>query len=143
MNKNTIKKVNVYPKRPIFFGVREIRRDEKNIDMTVGDIFQCLLAMARVEEVTDNGVIQLTLKDFYGKKWDDESNITNKVKINPANGQGPSVTVNKTQAKNTTKVEEPKQETEAPKEEPKQEVETPKEELKGETTKKETTKNKK
>ena len=100
MNKNTIKKVNVYPRRPIFFGNKEIRHDELGIQLAVGDIFQCLLALAKVEEVLGSGQTkELLLSDFYGQNWT-QTEDEEVVKISPANGSGE--TLYTTKSTNTT-----------------------------------------
>ena len=92
MDKNVIKKVNVYPKRPIFFGNKEIRQNQLGIQMSVGDIFQCLLAMAKVEEVNESEeTTELHLSDFYGQNWTKEEKDPKVVKISPANGDGKTV----------------------------------------------------
>ena len=89
MDKSTIKKVNVYPKRPIFFGKKEIRQNQTGIQMSVGDIFQCLLAMAKVEEVSESGeATELQLSDFYGQNWTKEEEEPEVIKVSPANGEG-------------------------------------------------------
>lgn len=108
MDKNVIKKVNVYPKRPIFFGNKEIRQDQTGIQMSVGDIFQCLLAMAKVEEVSESGeATELHLSDFYGQNWTKEEEDPEVVKISPANGNGKTVYTEQTNVNNTTKAETP------------------------------------
>lgn len=53
----TTKKVNIYPRRPLMFGKFEIRREAKGITMTVGNIYNSLLAGAKIEEVFDDGTI--------------------------------------------------------------------------------------
>ena len=110
MDKNVIKKVNVYPKRPIFFGKKEIRQNQTGIQMSVGDIFQCLLAMAKVEEVSDSGeVTELQLSDFYGQNWTKEEEEDPKVvKISPANGDGKTVYTKQTNVNTAPKTETPK-----------------------------------
>lgn len=61
----TSKTVNVYPKRPIMFGKSEIRGVTKKIELSTGNIFHCLLAMAKVEEVLKDGsTIELTRKNY-------------------------------------------------------------------------------
>ena len=108
MDKNVIKKVNVYPKRPIFFGNKEIRQDQTGIQMSVGDIYQCLLAMAKVEEVSDSGkTTELQLSDFYGQNWTKEEEDPEVIKISPANGNGKTVYTEQTNVNNTTKAETP------------------------------------
>ena len=108
MDKNVIKKVNVYPKRPIFFGNKEIRQKQSGIQMSVGDIFQCLLAMAKVEEVSGSGeTTELKLSDFYGQNWTKEEEDPEVVKISPANGNGKTVYTEQTNVNNTTKAETP------------------------------------
>ena len=110
MDKNVIKKVNVYPKRPIFFGKKEIRQNQTGIQMSVGDIFQCLLAMAKVEEVSDSGkTTELQLSDFYGQNWTKEAEEDPKVvKISPANGDGKTVYTKQTNVNTAPKTETPK-----------------------------------
>ena len=108
MDKNVIKKVNVYPKRPIFFGNKEIRQNQLGIQMSVGDIFQCLLAMAKVEEVSGSGEAkELQLSDFYGQNWTKEEEDPEVIKISPANGDGKTVYTEQTNVNNTTKAETP------------------------------------
>ena len=108
MDKNVIKKVNVYPKRPIFFGKKEIRQKQLGIQMSVGDIFQCLLAMAKVEEVSGSGEAkELHLSDFYGQNWTKEEEDPEVIKISPANGNGKTVYTEQTNVNNTTKAETP------------------------------------
>ena len=110
MDKNVIKKVNVYPKRPIFFGNKEIRQNQLGIQMSVGDIFQCLLAMAKVEEVNESEeTTELQLSDFYGQNWTKEAEEEDPkvVKISPANGDGKTVYTEQTNVNNTTKAETP------------------------------------
>lgn len=108
MDKNVIKKVNVYPKRPIFFGNKEIRQKQSGIQMSVGDIFQCLLAMAKVEEVSGSGeTTELKLSDFYGQNWTKEEEDPEVIKISPANGNGKTVYTEQTNVNNTTKAETP------------------------------------
>ena len=105
MDKNVIKKVNVYPKRPIFFGNKEIRQNQLGIQMSVGDIFQCLLAMAKVEEVNESEeTTELHLSDFYGQNWTKEAEEEDPkvVKISPANGDGKTVYTKQTNVNNTT-----------------------------------------
>ena len=103
MDKNVIKKVNVYPKRPIFFGNKEIRQNQLGIQMSVGDIFQCLLAMAKVEEVNESEeTTELKLSDFYGQNWTKEEKDPKVVKISPANGDGKTVYTKQTNVNNTT-----------------------------------------
>ena len=110
MDKNVIKKVNVYPKRPIFFGKKEIRQNQTGIQMSVGDIFQCLLAMAKVEEVSESGkTTELQLSDFYGQNWPKEAEEDPKVvKISPANGDGKTVYTKQTNVNTAPKTETPK-----------------------------------
>ena len=107
MDKNVIKKVNVYPKRPIFFGNKEIRQNQLGIQMSVGDIFQCLLAMAKVEEVNESEeTTELQLSDFYGQNWTKEAEEDPKVvKISPANGDGKTVYTKQTNVNTTPKTE--------------------------------------
>ena len=108
MDKNVIKKVNVYPKRPIFFGNKEIRQKQSGIQMSVGDIFQCLLAMAKVEEVSGSGeTTELKLSDFYGQNWTKEEEDPEVIKISPANGNSKTVYTEQTNVNNTTKAETP------------------------------------
>lgn len=114
MDKNVIKKVNVYPKRPIFFGNKEIRQNQLGIQMSVGDIFQCLLAMAKVEEVNESEeTTELHLSDFYGQNWTkEEEDDPEVIKISPANGDGKTVYTTKQRNVNnntttTTKTETP------------------------------------
>ena len=108
MDKNVIKKVNVYPKRPIFFGNKEIRQNQTGIQMSVGDIFQCLLAMAKVEEVNESEeTTELKLSDFYGQNWTKEEEDPEVIKISPANGNGKTVYTEQTNVNNTTKAETP------------------------------------
>ena len=103
MDKNVIKKVNVYPKRPILFGNKEIRQNQLGIQMSVGDIFQCLLAMAKVEEVNESEeTTELKLSDFYGQNWTKEEKDPKVVKISPANGDGKTVYTKQTNVNNTT-----------------------------------------
>ena len=103
MDKNVIKKVNVYPKRPIFFGNKEIRQNQTGIQMSVGDIFQCLLAMAKVEEVGGSGeTTELQLSDFYGQNWTKEEEDPEVIKISPANGNGKTVYTKQRNVNNTT-----------------------------------------
>ena len=110
MDKNVIKKVNVYPKRPIFFGKKEIRQNQTGIQMSVGDIFQCLLAMAKVEEVSESGkTTELQLSDFYGQNWTKEAEEDPElVKISPANGDGKTVYTKQTNVNTAPKTETPK-----------------------------------
>lgn len=110
MDKNVIKKVNVYPKRPIFFGKKEIRQNQLGIQMSVGDIFQCLLAMAKVEEVNESEeTTELKLSDFYGQNWTKEAEEEDPkvVKISPANGDGKTVYTKQTNVNTTPKTETP------------------------------------
>lgn len=61
------KKVNVYPKRPLFFGSFEIRGNKKNIELSVGNIYNSLLSGARIEEVLEDGSIVLLNISNYNK----------------------------------------------------------------------------
>ena len=142
MDKNVIKKVNVYPKRPIFFGKKEIRQNQTGIQMSVGDIFQCLLAMAKVEEVSDSGeVTELKLSDFYGQNWTKEAEEDPElVKISPANGDGKTVYTKQTNVNTAPKTETPKTTT-TPKTETPKTTTTPKTETTNTTTPKTETTN--
>ena len=126
MDKNVIKKVNVYPKRPIFFGNKEIRQNQLGIQMSVGDIFQCLLAMAKVEEVSGSGeTTELKLSDFYGQNWTKEED-PKVVKISPANGDGKTVYTKQTNVNTTPKTETTKTTTTPKTETPNTTTTTPK-----------------
>ena len=76
--------------------------------MSVGDIFQCLLAMAKVEEVSGSGeTTELKLSDFYGQNWTKEEEDPEVIKISPANGDGKTVFTKQTNVITAPKTETP------------------------------------
>lgn len=61
----TIKKVNVYPTMPITTVNPSIRGRMLRVNMTVENIYKCLIAHATVEEILNNGnIIRLTMANY-------------------------------------------------------------------------------
>lgn len=60
-----IKKVNVYPVHPILTIKNAIYHTALNIDLSVGDIRNCIYARAKVEEILPDGsLLVLNLKNY-------------------------------------------------------------------------------
>ena len=87
------KKVNVYPRRPLFFGNFEIRRNKKDIEMTIGNIYNSLLAMAKVEEVLSDGtIIALNMKNYNKDNSIYANNDSEKISEALSNDNGENIT---------------------------------------------------
>ena len=58
------KKVNIYPRGPITSVNPPIRVPVKNVTKDVKDIRKCIIANARVDEITPNGLVSLNLQNY-------------------------------------------------------------------------------
>ena len=58
------KRVNIYPRGPITTVNPPIRVPVKNVTKDIKDIRRCIIAGAKVEEITKNGIVVLNLQNY-------------------------------------------------------------------------------